>query len=63
MNFHLPIVADHNELTAAFHQMKAASAHFGIKRFTPNFMFHIAHRTADNAATLCRLGAKDCVAP
>ena len=50
MNFHLPVIADDNELSATFDQMKSALADFREKRFAAHFTFHIAHGPADDSA-------------
>jgi len=50
MHFHLPVVANHDELSATFHQVKPALTDFSVKRVAAYLVFHIAHRPAKNAA-------------
>jgi uncharacterized protein (UPF0264 family) len=56
-------VADHDELAAAFHQMKTASANLGDKVQAANLALDIAHRTANDTATHHGLGAENLIQP
>ncbi len=56
-------IADHNKLSAAFHQMEFAAAHFGDKGIASHFSFDVFYRTPHDATLLDGFGLKDKVDP
>jgi hypothetical protein len=56
-------VADHDELSAAFDEVKASLANFADKDLSAHFPLYIANRAADDAAFADRFGSKDLVEP
>jgi hypothetical protein len=60
---HLASIADHDELTTAFDEVKAPLANFADKDISAHLAFDIANRAPDDAALADRLCGEDIVKP
>ena len=56
-------IADHNELSATFKQVKAPASNFGHKCWATDLTLDIAYGAADNACLANRLGGEEVVQP